>query len=56
MQTGERYCETDGKAQKLRHFHRPSKQLIETFAARIFEHERRVPTTLDKGQGANRPG
>ena len=56
VQPAECRRETDRQAQKLRHVHRSRKELIESFAARVLEHERRLPTVLGEGQGPNRPG
>jgi|SRR6266699_2338579 len=56
VQPAECGCGTDREAQEPRHFHRPWKEAIESLTARIFEHERHLPTVLGEGQGPNRPG
>jgi len=55
VQPAECGCGTDGEAQEPRHFHRPWKEAIESLTARIFEHERHLPTVLGEDQGPNRP-
>jgi hypothetical protein len=38
--------ETDSEVQKRRHLHRPRKESIERFAARIFKYERYLTASL----------
>src|SRR3989442_4981437 len=53
VQPAECGCETDGEAQEPRHFHRAWKESIESFAARVFEHEHRLTVLLGKDKGPN---
>ena len=55
VQSAECGCSTNGEAQEPCYFHRPWKEAIKSLTARIFEHERHLPTVLGEGQGPNRP-